>query len=778
MPNFLSPADSRTVWFSRRGCVVWHASGRRDVLVGGALVGSFEKEDTASRNILLVLLAREELVLEDLAQAFGVTSETVRLVRRLHEKESYAAIVKRRRGGSSPWKVTPAVRGQVAACFERGLSINETRRELRNLLSPGTLKKLRREWDAERISRAAAFETRPVQQQLPLEGARDAAPAQSPGTVASELLPAPTTSETAVGAPPAEQSSAVPEHREEALEQSAGDSGRTGLETTGRIEASGVESGYVVRAPQGADVESPLRDGRELAVMGPQSRRNVQFLGSWLLIAMTARLGLHAAVAEHAATDSAARALRVAVDAVTAALGIGQGCVEGVRRLAHRTADTLLCAVRAPSPAWVRTILGRVAAEGRGVLVQARVAGHLIRAAAGSAETPAVFYVDNHLRPYTGKQRLLRGWRMQAKRAVPGGTDLHVHDADGRPLYRLATAMHDSLGSLLLPIAALLRLVLGEQQRILLAFDRAASYEELLAELRDSRVEFVAYEKKPYATLPQACFRRHFMLAKERVSWFEMRKNLGHGRGRIRRIALRLPDGHQVNLLAHSTASAAELAAIMSGRWCQENAFHHGARRWGLNQLDGRTFTPFPANAIIPSPLRRRLENSLAILREVEGRLRRKLARSPEEELRIALEKELAQNLKRQHRLEARRPSLETHCTVSQAGLYGTLKHHEEDYKTVIDTIRTACINAEADLAAELASASKRPREAKRLLQNIFAAPGHVRAHPDFIEVSLDVAARKDESASIRALLRVATEWKVSLPGDSLARPLRFKAQN
>ena len=249
------------------------------------------------------------------------------------------------------------------------------------------------------------------------------------------------------------------------------------------------------------------------------------------------------------------------------ALAIGQGCVEGVRRLAHQGAAALLLSARAPSPTWVRRTLGRAAAEGRGFFILASLSGALMRAAATRASELTVFYVDNHLRPYTGIQRLLWGWRMQDKRAMPGTTDLHVHDAEGRPLYRVATLMHDSLGKLLLPIGILLRAALGEVPRILLAFDRAASYAEVMRELRDATFEFVAYERKPYPSLPAHIFRKSFLLDGQRIFFFESRKNLGDGRGRVRRIALRLPDGHQVNLLAHSTASAAELAAIMAGRW-------------------------------------------------------------------------------------------------------------------------------------------------------------------------------------------------------------------
>ena len=453
LPGFRGPGDSRTVWFSRNGCVVWRADGTKSVLVGGTLIGGYSKGDTASRNLLQVMLAKEEVVLEDLAHAFGLTSEAVRLIRRAFEEGGYAAVVKRKRGGQGPWKVT----------------------------------------------------------------------------------------------------------------------------------------GKVLRA---------------------------------------------------------------------------------------------------------------------------------------------------------------------------------------------ATLMHDSLGKLLLPLGALLRLALGGGQRILLAFDRAASYAEVLAELRDANFEFVAYEKKPYPAVPKRCFQKSFVLDGERVAWFETRKNLGQERGRLMRIALRVKGGHQVNLLTNSQAPAADLAAIMASRWNQENAFRHGVERWGLNQLDGRTFSDFEADTVIPSPLRRRLENSLAVLREVEGRLRRNLARPARDELRVELERDLALNLVQQQRHEARRPELPTHCTVEEAGLLGKLKRHDDEYKAVIDTIRTVCINAEADLAAELAAGMARPREAKRLLQNFFCAPGDVLVREGSIEVRLDVAARNDERRALRRLCGVATRWKLTLPGDPKARPLRFGTQN
>ena len=713
-----------------------HEDGRRDVYFGMSLIGQFEAGDVAMRNLLLVTAANDEtVVLEDLARAFGVVSETVRLVRKAFKAGGLEAVVMRKPGNRGAWKVTPSLKARVVGYFGEGLSQKEVWTKLKGgkgALSKGTLNKLHKEWKATQsvVAEAKAAEA-PPQEELSF------GPERPQPVIAPEPV-------IALEPPPA----------------------------SGAIEVKKQESDYAVRAPEGGI------DGRALPASGPVSQRQVQFLGSWLLVALTARLGLHAAVvATEGAKRGAEKATRLAVDAVTVALGIGEACVEGVRRLAHRSAAALLLSSRAPSPTWVREALGAAAAKGRGFFIRAKLSGALIRGAAARTEELAVFYVDNHMRPYSGFRRLLYGWRMQAKRPLPGTTDCHVHDADGRPLYRVATMAHDSLGKLLLPVAALLRLALGEDQRILLAFDRAASYAEVMAELRDAVFEFVAYEKKPYRLLPKRLFRKKLSLDGQRLCWYERGANLGEGRGRVRRICVRLPDGHQLNLLAHSTAPAPALITIMAGRWNQENAFKHGVERWGLNQLDGRTFTPFDADAIITNPARRRLDASLTVLREAEGQLHRNLLRASRPELRAKLDQELAHNLQNQRLLEEQRPGLPTHCTVKEAGLHGKLMCHEDEYKAVIDTIRTACVNAEANLASELAIFMARPREAKRLLQNFFSAPGDLRIAANYIEVVLDAAATPEERSALDGLCATVNAWKLTHPGDPAARPLRFRTQ-
>ena len=192
---------------------------------------------------------------------------------------------------------------------------------------------------------------------------------------------------------------------------------------------------------------------------------------------------------------------------------------------------------------------------------------YLREAAAAASEAGPVFYVDNHMRPYTGKHVVRRGWRMQDKRVKPGTSDYYVHDEDGRPVLRICAPNHGALTDWLSPIAQLLRLALGAEETILLAFDRAGAFPEQMTQLRDGGFEFVTYERKPYPQLVAADFTEEVTLNGEKLRICDTRKNLGNARGRVRRIAVRLPDGHQVNLLATSSRTAVELVEVMRGRW-------------------------------------------------------------------------------------------------------------------------------------------------------------------------------------------------------------------
>jgi hypothetical protein len=79
----------------------------------------------------------------------------------------------------------------------------------------------------------------------------------------------------------------------------------------------------------------------------------------------------------------------------------------------------------------------------------------------------------------------------------------------------------------------------------------------------------VTYERRPYPRLARTAFTEELKLDNgETVLLHEERlKNLGDGRGRMRRICMLTEDGAQVNVLAVSKEPAWRLVEIITGRW-------------------------------------------------------------------------------------------------------------------------------------------------------------------------------------------------------------------
>jgi len=711
--------EESILWFSLSGCVVHHPD-HIEVFVGGTLIGRFEPREVAARNLLLVGLAEDRRVRKGrLARAFGLSDEHLRRLRRTVEEGGLGALPRKARGGRKP-KVTAALRERLRGYFADGLQAREAHGALgkRARVSYRTVCRVRQEWLEEQ---SAAREEAAEDRQLTLVREADVASADA------DVAPA--------------DADVAPADANE----------RDGADGDGAASATAVRGGKLV-----------------------------QHVGGWLLLGMLEREGLYDAALGMCGDPREREALRVSLDAVALSLGLGQRCVEGVRRLETPSAGVLLRSDGAPSESWVRRVLKRFADEAGGARLHLTMtASYLARARREDAQ-PAVFYVDNHMRPYTGKRTVRRGWRMQDKRVKPGATDYYVHDEDGRAVFRLESPENGHLTEWLTPTARFLRQGLGEGQRVLLAFDRAGAYPAQLAELRDEGVEFVTYERKPYRALSEAAFDERVTVDGEEIGVHEASlKNLGKGRGRVRRIALRMPDGYQVNLLAASREPARRLIEVMLGRWVQENAFKHGNERWGINQLDRRKVEAYAPETVIPNPARRRLDRALTLARHREGEARNLLARlaDHDERRREKAKRDLEAALAEQKRLLALRPRVPKHAPLCETELADVLVYHPGEYKTVLDTLRIACANVESELACELAPHLRKPAEAKKALGNLLAAPGEVRVNERSITVSLAPAARKDEREAFDALAKLVSRLRLTLPGDPHGRPLRFKSQ-
>jgi hypothetical protein len=441
----LADPSPGTTWFDARSCVVLGEEGLRRVFVGGRLVGSFGTKEYAERNVMLIALTEEPTAhLGQVADAFAVSTETLRQLRALAARGGIEAVTRRRRGGSAGRGLTARDRAKLVASFENGATIESAWEQIRRRASRATVGRLKKEWDAHTLALAPAEPVVEIAPQMRLDDVLVAA-----GASAGEANDEPPASSEA-NAPPTE----------------------------------------------GDGATLPLRSEPVT------SARWVQHVGTWLMLAMVRHLGLYDAAREACADEDTREQLRIALDAFVCALALGEGCVEGVRRLMTPSGHALLRSNRAPSATWVRRVFGAFADERSAARLHFAMARRYVREAHAETERDVVvFYVDNHLRPYTGKETIRKGWRMQDKRVRPGVTDVYVHDEAGNPVLRLADATNSSLTTWLSAVAKILRNMVGPEARVVLAFDRGGAFPEQLAALRDKGFELVTYERKPYPLL-------------------------------------------------------------------------------------------------------------------------------------------------------------------------------------------------------------------------------------------------------------------------------------
>lgn len=758
LPGMETVDRPTVVWFAKYGCVVREGE-RRTVVIASRRVGSWEPGERRIRNALMVQLAADPtMVLEDLARAFGVSSEALRLQRRLFESEGLGAVLaspEPHHKGGRP--IEPALRRRMEGMFAQGKSTAEVVAAVEGRAKSSTVEKYRHLWNQKQEKRH-----KPAQQAaLPLKPPRSVVQVES---LAERVPPPPSAVDQEGAARPAADlgDDGAPPIRAPPGEQSAREARAAPPESEGMVA--------------------------EIGEFAPFSARGVQHVGAWLLLVTVASLGLYRHLLNHQRRKPKGRSLRVAVDAVLSTLAIGGRCVEGVRRLATSSVAAMMLADAAPSASWVRRTLGGYCVDKVSEELLKDMSGELLSRARERTPrgTPVVLFFDNHGRPYTGMHALRRIWSMQGKCTVPGAMEYWVHDVEGRPVLLIPVAPNVSLPETVRRWVAFLREKLGANTPLMLVFDRAGAFPGLFKWLRDHGVQFVTYQRATYRKFCRTWFERKGrpMTLREvdgqkvQVLVQEGQMNLGAERGRVRRMRILMPDDAQMNVVAWSKESAEWLCQTLFTRWRQENAFKHGVERWGLNQLDGRQVEDVPVGTLVTNPLRTNLDRMLRNARDREKVLRLKLQQLyPGHPDRPEVKRALAANQASQCKvIEARRETPKK-VPIEQTKLQGELKQHTREYKLLVDTFRCVAQNAEADLAAILAPHLKLSREAKRLLQNVFAAPGNIRVSRGGITVSIDPAANGQERTALSAFFAAINRRGLSHPGDPFSRPVRFKLQ-
>jgi len=367
-------------------------------------------------------------------------------------------------------------------------------------------------------------------------------------------------------------------------------------------------------------------------------------------------------------------------------------------------------------------------------------------------EDPAsagTLYVDGHVRVYHGKlTELPRRYVARQRLCLRGTTDYWINGLGGQPFFVVNREIDPGLLQVLehdivprverdLPPAP----VADDTPRFLLVFDRAGYSPAFFARMWRRKVACLSYHKFPGEDWPAEQFTATAVVLPageavdwelcERGSWLSVSApEPGHSRGIwLREIRKRNPDGHQVSILSSDRLTPApRLAAMMVGRWAQENFFRYMMEHFALDRMITHGTEPIPETIRLPNPARRTLDsqlrskNSLLTRRLTEfGALSYDGTIAPAQIERFEQKKALLQEqitALREHlaALKQRRADVPTHVLYKDLPPEQRFERLRADSKHFIDTIKMIAYRAETAMANVLRDVLARTDDARELL--------------------------------------------------------------
>lgn len=377
-----------------------------------------------------------------------------------------------------------------------------------------------------------------------------------------------------------------------------------------------------------------------------------------------------------------------------------------------------------------------------------------------------LYYLDGHFCPYFGAHPTPRGWDAKRRLAVPGHTDMYVHDAKGRALFFFSQPLNDSLARAIPAAVEQIRRAHGPAP-FTLVFDRGGYSGQAFRFLEEQGIGFITYLKgrKAQRRYPDNKFRpAWFFFESHRHTYrlFEKKTRI-NGAGAIRTIIFIGNHSHQVPVLTNlaPSAKAAKVIHCLRLRWRQENDFKYLRDHYAIDQIIQYGADQEIDDRRIANPRRKALRDQIRELtREVElleGALGRAVndnherLRSTIRGVKIAhapLRRDIAAKRQALTRLENRLQRTPSQVSASAAGKTRSLLR--EDRRLLVNTIKIAACNAEKDLVRRFNQAYDQPKDAFSILRALLHLPGTLSSsQPDQLDVQLQ---RPDSDKVARAL--------------------------
>jgi len=464
---------------------------------------------------------------------------------------------------------------------------------------------------------------------------------------------------------------------------------------------------------------------------------------------------------------------------------------EGATRIRPADLGRILGLDRAPEVKTIRRKLAELAACGRGAQLQAALAAHHVTI---RPDAVGFFYVDGHVRVYTGTRQLPKTHIARMRIAGPATEETWVADTDGDPVLVVTAPPSASLAGELRRLLPDLRKIIGAGRRATVVFDRGGYSPTVFAEILAADFDLLTYYKGTWTRQNETAFTTvDYLTPEQSTACYQLaerpielavpaRGDTPASRLTLRLVIRRSPDGHQTPILTNRTdLSLGEIAYRMSARWRQENYFKYARQHFALDALDSYADTPDDPARPVPNPAkataRQRVQSAQSDVADAHTAVSAAIdeatarARRPGAGGTATVDPAAAQSLTQAHDAldTARATAADTASHVPLGQVRPQTRLLETERKLLTHAIRTSAYNTESTLARLLRPHYARGHdEARALLREAFTLPGDLQIIGDTLHVRLDPASAPRRSRAIAALCAELTATHTRYPDTDL----------
>jgi transposase len=356
-----------------------------------------------------------------------------------------------------------------------------------------------------------------------------------------------------------------------------------------------------------------------------------------------------------------------------------------------------------------------------------------------------LYYVDGHFCPYYGGHPTAKGWNSQRHMAMPGHTDVYIHDVRGRVLFFLSQPLNDSLARSIPRMVEEIRRAHGETP-FTLVFDRGGYSPKLFRWLSEEKIGFISYlrgrkAKRRYAE--DKFESKWYEFEKKRhYYWIYEKKTRLHGAGLIRTLVWLDEDGQQIPVLTNldQTLKPACVVHCLRLRWRQENALKYLKEHYAIDQI-----IQYGAQAEVDderrmkNPARVRLKSRIDEVRQeiqaMEAEIGRALETNSEgayrttRGLKIALSRQRKKLVKKRevlNRLKNRLRHTPAEILASEQKDAKPRMLLHEDRRLLVNAFKLIALNAERLLAMRLNKYYQQSKDVLSVFRSLLHLPGHI----------------------------------------------------